>query len=104
MRRSKTGKQTEAQFLKAVIEYAQLHKWRVFHARPARTAKGWRTATQGDNGFPDCVFCREGVAIFAELKTEAGRLTAMQGAWLYNLPNAYLWRPKDWPEIEKVLK
>lgn len=105
MRRNKTGGQTEAQFLRAVIEYAQLHKWRVFHARPARTAKGWRTPVQGDGvGFVDLVLARNKRVIFAELKIEKASLTETQRAWCFELPDAQVWRPIDWPLIEETLK
>lgn len=102
--RTPSIKQTEAQFLRAVIEYAQLKGWKCFHARAARTKNGWRTAMTGDAGFPDLCMSREQKVVFAELKTEYGRLTAMQSAWLYHLPNAYCWNPRDWRQIEDVLK
>ncbi len=93
---------TEAAFTATVIEFAKLYGWLVTHFRPAQTARGWRTPVQGDKGFPDCVFAKEGRVVFAELKVK-GKPSEEQKAWLEALPNAYLWTPADWDSIEKVL-
>lgn len=98
---------TEAEFTNTVIELAKWHHWMVCHFRPAQTRMGWRTAIQGDKGFPDLVFARRGVVIFAELKTDKGRITHGQAAWLGEVGNAvpfYVWRPSDMAEIQEVLK
>lgn len=95
---------TEDELLGLVVAYAQLQGWLVHHCRPARSEKGYRTPIQGDRGFPDLVLARERRVIFAELKTERGVLSNAQHRWinaLYDL--VYMWRPSDWPEIEKVL-
>ena len=100
-------RQSEAQFQEAVIEYAQAQGWMVHAERPARSDKGWRTPVQGDAGFPDLCLgrLRDGKreVRFLELKTEIGKLTESQASWLMCLPNAYLFRPSDWPQIEEVL-
>lgn len=98
--------ETENQFLAAVLEYAALQGWRCFHARPARTEKGWRTAGQGNGakGFPDLVMARNGAVIFAELKSARGHLSASQRRWMVELPQVYIWRPQDWDEIEQLLR
>lgn len=109
--------QSETQFKDQVIDLAKLFKWKVHHDRPARTKKGWRTATQGDAGFPDLVLARAGVVIFAELKTQVGRQTLEQKLWEQELPRgaangadlqAYggyaLWRPADMREIKRILR
>jgi len=104
---------TETELLENVIDLAQWRGWMVHHCRPARTEKGWRTAIQGTAGFPDLVLARNGMAIFAELKGEKGKLTNEQLNWLVNLDlhlprceNAYLWFPKDWRDgtIDRVLR
>ena len=41
---------TEAEFTAAVIADATAAGWLVFHARPARTTQGWRTAMSGEPG------------------------------------------------------
>lgn len=100
----------EAELQEAVIECAHMYGWMVAHFRPARTEKGWRTPVAADGkGFPDLVLVRHRV-IFAELKSERGRLTFEQEMWLKQLTNAgadaYLWRPTDWVDgtIEAELK
>jgi hypothetical protein len=47
--------------------------------------------------------------IFAELKSDKGRLTAAQSEWLQALGQVphvevYCWRPADWDEIVDVLR
>lgn len=102
-----TARATEAQFQQAVIEAAQLHGWAVAHFRPARTQHGWRTPVAADGrGFPDLVLTRDRV-VFAELKAARGLLTDHQRTWIARLTTAgaevYVWRPADWPHIEKTL-
>lgn len=100
--------ETEAGFQAAVIAYAQLKGWRVAHFRPARTNKGWITPVAADGaGFPDLVMVRRGLLLFAELKAENGRLTDQQMDWIDDLGAAApvrIWRPSDWPEIERMLR
>lgn len=101
--------ETEAGFLEAVIALARLRGWKCFHPRPARTAAGWRTALQGDAGWPDLVLCRPPRLIIAELKTERGRVTPEQDTWLQALAlvpdvHVFVFRPHDWPAIEAILQ
>ncbi len=94
---------TEAEFQTLVIDYAHLMGWRVAHFRPAQSRSGkWSTAMQGDPGFPDLVLARDGVVILAELKSEKGQLSASQLQWSI-VADALVWRPSDWPEIQKIL-
>ena len=93
---------SEAQLQAAVIELAQTFKWRVYHTHDSRRSQA---------GFPDLVMVRRRVLIFAELKSEKGRLRPEQAEWLDALTNTratevYIWRPADWlsGEIEKVLR
>lgn len=101
--------QTEASFQRQVIALARLRGWMVAHFRPARTARGWRTAVQGDGkGFPDLVLVRPPRLVFAELKSERGKETAEQVLWMTSLRatgiEVYVWRPSQWEEIEEVLR
>jgi hypothetical protein len=79
----------------------------------------WVTAVQGDGaGFPDLVLAhsRWGQVIFAELKTEIGRLSLLQDKWISVLGKCqdkselllgvrvFVWRPSDIEEIEEVLR
>lgn len=98
---------TEQQFQQALIEYAALKGYLVAHFRPAQTQDGWRTAVQGDAGFPDLVLTNGTTTVFAELKSSLGDLSPEQYEWLYNLQmsgeQAFLWSPEDWDEIMEVL-
>lgn len=96
---------TEAEFQRRVIDTAVLHGWRVHHSRPARTGRGWRTPIEGHPGVPDLVLARGGTVLLAELKSDRGRISIDQGAWLDALGNhGRLWRPRDWPGILAELK
>ena len=95
---------TEANFQRTVIELAELHRWLVYHTHDSRRSQP---------GFPDLTMVRRGKLIFAELKTEKGKLTEDQAHWLAALDcvrlriggtHVYLWRPSDWREIEEVLR
>lgn len=105
--------ETEREFQKCVIDLAHANGFRVAHFRPARTAKGWRTACQADaKGFPDLVIVGHGRLIFAELKSEKGKTSPEQREWLYAIMSCmqagsgvefYTWRPSDWPDIKRTL-
>ncbi len=100
---------SERAFLRMILDLAHLRHWRAAHFRPARTAKGWRTAVQGfGKGFPDVIALREARTVVIELKAQKGRLTPEQEAWLtaFRATDAevYVFRPSQWPEIEHVLE
>lgn len=95
--------QTEKQFEAAVVEYARLCGWRVWHPFDSRRSEA---------GWPDLAMVRDGVLVFAELKTERGRLSRAQADWLEELSRVAacvanvrvrVWRPSDWSEIEREL-
>ena len=107
---------SEADLQRTVIEMAQAFGWRVFHVRPARTAKGWRTPVEADGaGFPDLVLARprdesrgwrRRRLIFCECKRERGRLSDAQSRWADVLDGweYYVVRPSDLATIEEVLR
>jgi hypothetical protein len=106
-----TARVPEAAFQSQVIALARRLGWRTAHFRPAQNQRGeWRTPVAGDGkGFPDLVLVRERI-IFAELKTDTGRLRPDQTAWLDALGAAagtnvevHVWRPKDWDAIHATL-
>ncbi len=109
MQAGKLPPTSEADFQRQVIDLAQLHGWRVAHFRPGMNKRGqWMTAVSGDGaGFVDLVLCRERI-IWAELKTDDGRLSLGQHSWMLALKLAkqeyYIWRPKNWTSIELALK
>ncbi len=95
---------TEKSFMAAVVQYARLHKWRVYHTHDSRrSAPGW----------PDLALVRDGVLVLAELKVGKNRTTAAQHDWLYALQRVaessrgavavHLWTPEDWGLIELTL-
>lgn len=104
-------KETEADFLSWVIDIAHLHGYLVAHFRPALTARGWRTPVQADGkGFPDLVLVNpeKGRLIFAELKSEKGKLSLEQKQWIdaldYTEVEMYVWRPDKRDSIEQVFE
>lgn len=59
-------------------------------------------------GFPDLVIVGKRGIVFAELKSTKGKVSLAQEEWLDRLREAgsgqvFLWRPEDWPEVEKEL-
>jgi hypothetical protein len=100
-------KVTERDWQQTVIEAAQALGWMVAHFRAAKTSQGWRTPVQADGaGFPDLVMVRGKRIIFAELKSNTGRISADQEAWLEALGGAgeaYVWRPRDWDAVVAAL-
>ena len=104
---------TEKEFLATVVEFAQAKGWQVHHVLEAR-----HYAKRIGPGYPDLTMVRGDRLLFVELKSEKGKLSAPQRQWLYalsgvgkTLDNAdhgpvetYVFRPHDWPEIEKVLE
>jgi hypothetical protein len=102
--------ETEDDFGGWLTDLAHLTGWLVHHDRPARTEHGWRTAVQGDKGFPDFVLVHRttGRALYAELKSEVGRLSPEQQAWMLALTRGghlyRLWRPRDRAAIEAELR
>jgi len=100
---------TEKAWQTYVVDLAKWNGWHVYHPLPVRNEKGvWRTATQGDTGFPDLVLAHptRGV-IFAELKSATGRLSDNQIQWIGTLKAAgaevYVWRPSDRPQVTEIL-
>lgn len=90
---------TEAQLSGLVVELARLGGWRRYHTFNSR---------RSTHGFPDWVFVKGGRMIAAELKSEIGRPTDDQVAWLDALSEVpgvevYLWKPSDFDEIAEVL-
>lgn len=92
---------SEDAFQAQVVELAELYRWLPYHTHDSR---------RSNPGFPDLVLVRAPELIFAELKTEKGRVRPDQQAWLAQLGlvaaaavgivEVHLWRPSDWAHIQ----
>ncbi|MEM7272708.1 MAG: hypothetical protein AAF547_06485 [Actinomycetota bacterium] len=105
---------SEASLQAAAIDLAAMTGWLCHHTRPARTRDGqWRTPIQGHKGYPDVTFVRARFpqrVVFAEFKSQRGRVTDEQRKWGDALEACAggvviyrVWRPSDWPEIQHLL-
>jgi hypothetical protein len=101
---------TEAQLPACVTDLARIRGWLVYHTHRSQHSEA---------GFPDLVLVGGRRLIFAELKTERGKVTRPQQTWLDALGvvesavalegpivEVCLWRPADWLSgaIANVLK
>jgi hypothetical protein len=99
----------ESHFQNSVIMLAKLHGWLVMHTRAVEIRPGvWKTPLTGHPGYPDLTLShRYRGVIFAELKSDIGRVSPTQKAWHEVLTEAgqevYVWRPKDMEDISKRL-
>lgn len=91
--------QPEAVLQTQVLALARLYNWRAYHTFDSR---------KSPPGFPDLVLVRGNRVIFAELKTQRGRLSIDQSAWLEDLratcAEVYCWRPADLPVVAAILR
>lgn len=89
---------TEKAWQAQVLAIARVAGWLVYHPFDSRRSVP---------GFPDLTLVRGPRLIFAELKTQKGRITPEQQRWLDALGNAsaevYLWRPADHDEVTATL-
>lgn len=90
---------SEVAFQQQVLNLATLYDWSSYHTHDSRRSQP---------GFPDLVLVRDGDLIFAELKSEKGRIRPEQAKWLRMLEQVqgvetYLWRPDDFDEIHARL-
>jgi hypothetical protein len=91
---------SEKHFMASVVQLARLAQWTCYHTHDARRSVA---------GFPDLVLVRHETMLCIELKSQHGRVTPAQAAWLKALgavqhkPEVYVWRPSDWDVIERRL-
>lgn len=89
---------SEAAFQQVVIDYCSFRGLLVFHDNDSRRNRA---------GFPDLVIVGSRGYLFAELKTQTGRVRPDQQTWMDRLDDAgapvRLWRPSDWPVIRMIL-
>ena len=91
---------SERAWQQQVTDLAALCGWRWYHTQNSRRSPA---------GFPDLTLVRGGRLVFAELKTERGRVTTAQQAWLDALGHCqgvlvFVWRPADFAEVLAVLR
>jgi hypothetical protein len=103
--RTRTLPTRERDFVSTLLDMAQRTGWQAVHFRPARSAKGWRTALEGKAGFPDLVLARQGETIIPECKVGRNTPEIAQWEWLVVLASnpaleVYLWYPRHWDAIE----
>ena len=74
---------------------------------------GWKfhftwLAIHSPKGFPDLVLRKPPRIIYAEIKTEKGKLTPAQEEWQVDLKacgqETYVWRPSQFTEIISILR
>ena len=92
---------TERDWQRTITEMAQAFGWRVYHP--------W-TSIHSEAGFPDLVMVKPEVVLFAELKSDRGKLTPSQVSWLAELQRCYsvvlggVWRPCNAAAVEGLLR
>ena len=91
---------TERAFAAQVLDLAKLLGWRCYHS--------W-TSIHSPAGYPDLCMVRLSRILFAELKSEKGKLTPPQEEWLEALRatgkvEVYVWRPGDWDILVEILR
>jgi hypothetical protein len=108
----------EDAFTTQVVDTAVIYGWQWVHWRPLRTSTGWATPYAGPlgSGWPDLTLIRpkDHRQIFAELKTDTGRLTQAQENMMWWLSEAlvfpgslvqvHVWRPRNFDDIVEALK
>ena len=91
---------TEAQFQRAIIDAGTLHGWQWYHTQFSLGSRA---------GFPDLVGVNptRGGQLFVKVKSERGRLTDAQRAWIATIrasgARCWVWRPRYWPAIAAIL-
>jgi len=111
---SATVDMSERAFQTSVLELAERLHWRTAHfhstMRQVRKKDGsYRfVGDKAAAGFPDLVMVRRERLVIAELKREKTRPTQAQTEWLSALmetpAEVYLWHPRDFEQIEGVLR
>ncbi len=90
---------SEKAFQAQILSLAHIAGWRTYHTHDSR-----RSA----KGFPDLCLVRPPEIVFAELKSEGGKLRPEQREWLEVLSRcegveARLWRPGDFEDMQAML-
>jgi len=94
--------ESEESFQRRVLELARWMGWSLrYHTFDSRKSAP---------GFPDLVLVRAPRVVFAECKTDYApkELIGAQRLWMHELLRCpgieyYVWRPRNWQEIERIL-
>ena len=92
---------TEADLREQIRTLCELYGWKMYFTWNSRNSP---------SGFPDLVLAQpdEGRLVYAELKSDNGRLTTTQVEWIEALracgQEVYIWRPDDITEIARLLQ
>lgn len=89
---------SEADYQGRITDYATIMGWRWWHDNDSR---------RNTAGLPDLLLVRRDRLVFAEIKGPKGKASPEQKTWLAALGGAveaYLWFPKDWPDVLRVLR
>jgi len=89
---------SEKDFRQQILDLAELCGWKCYFT--------WNSI-HSPAGFPDLILVREKI-IFAEIKSEKGKLSDAQKEWRDALENTggeyYCWKPSDWETMVGILK
>jgi len=96
---------TEKEFLAQVLELLTLNGWLLVDHQFEQAHYAKRTS----KGRPDILAIRAPRVLFAEIKSEKGKLSPHQKLWLMELEQCpgvevYCWRPSMWDDIVRVLQ
>lgn len=91
---------SEAQWLRQVRDLAKFFGWATFHPF---------LSIHSERGWPDLALCRPPRLILAELKSDRGKTTPAQDAWLERLGlvpgvETYVWRPNQAADVARILR
>ncbi len=91
---------SERDFERQVKDVAKLFSWLYYHTFRSQFSPA---------GFPDCVLVRGSEpVIYAELKSEGGKLSEPQREWLLSLVRAgervFVWKPSNLDQIISILR
>jgi hypothetical protein len=106
--------QTERAWMGQVLAYARLMGWRAHHdnatnaPRRCSACGSLRRLPRNAPGMLDLILIRRPRIVWVELKSQRGRLSDDQRCWLDDLracgQEVYIWRPSDWPAVERILR
>lgn len=89
---------TESQFQAQIIQLAKLYGWKIYHTHDSRKSEA---------GYPDLCMVKGTRLLFAEVKTDIGKMSPAQKEWFQALKAAkvecYLWRPMYWDCVQEVI-